>query len=68
MKTIGDTTRPRVYCLECGEILYCGPTSRTRGEIMERRLEKIHNRTGCTGDIQYMAGITVRLPIAGMTK
>ena len=59
---IGDTSRPRVYCLECGEIVYCDDIrSRFSPRTAELRLKRTHKRTGCIGEIQYMAGVGVQL-------
>lgn len=55
---IGDRGRPRVYCLECGEFVYCDDIwTNFPPRTAELRLKRIHNRTGCTGKIEYMAGV-----------
>lgn len=55
---IGDPGRPRKYCLKCGSLVYCDNIwTEFPARTAEELLKKVHNRTGCTGKIQYMAAI-----------
>ncbi len=56
---IGDTSRPRKYCLECGEVVYCDDIwTKYPPGTAEKRLKRIHKKTGCKGEIKYMAGVS----------
>lgn len=57
MKIIGDGRRPRAYCQKCGDVVYCRIHERNAGVRAINRLKKIHKRTGCKGEVKYMAGI-----------
>lgn len=50
------SSEPKVYCKKCGEVVYCYfpgmPPEKAR-----KKLEKIHKKAGCDGEIGYMAGI-----------
>ena len=60
--TIGDTTRPRQYCLKCGEVVYCDNIwSNFPPRTAELRLKRIHKQTLCDGEIQYMCGLSAGL-------
>lgn len=56
MKIIGDSSRPRAYCQECKEVVYCKLHERNAGVRAINRLKKIHKQTDCKGEVEYMAG------------
>jgi len=61
MESIGDTSRPRVFCLKCETVIYCDDIwTDFPPRTAERRLKRIHERTGCDGEIEYMAGVRLR--------
>ncbi len=56
---IGDVTRPRQFCLECGEVEYCDAIwSKFPPRTAELRIMRKHKKTGCEGEIQYRAGVS----------
>ena len=62
IRMIVNTTRPRVYCEKCGEVLYCDTIRRENPVgIMINRLKKKHKETGCDGKIEYAAGVTFHI-------
>lgn len=58
-EAIGEVTRPRMFCIECGEIEYCDTiwTNYPPGTA-ENRIKRKHKKTGCAGEIQYRAGVS----------
>lgn len=63
MESVGDSSRPRVYCRKCQEVVYCDTINYSVGTefppaAAERRLRSMHKQSGCDGKIEYMAGLS----------
>ena len=63
---IGVATRPRVYCTDCANVVYCDTTRNNPVTRAKAKLRKIHKLVGCQGKIRYAAGaVWRRLPNGG---
>ena len=60
MAIIGDIKRPRCYCRQCLEVIYVADKPTALPHTAKRLLQKIHEKSGCRGEIEYAAGVRLR--------